>query len=43
MKALVDLGPNYVLVTKTLMSDGTPKTVFQNSRWSANGLPTRKQ
>jgi hypothetical protein len=38
MKALVDLDANYVLITKTPMSGGTPKTVFQNSRWNVNGL-----
>jgi putative methyltransferase (TIGR04325 family) len=37
MKALIDLGSNYILVTKTPMSEETPKTVFQKSRWNANG------
>ena len=37
LKVLVDLGSNYILVTKTPMSDVTPKTVIQNSRWNANG------
>ena len=37
MKALIDLGSHYILVTKTPMSDGTPKTVLQKSRWNANG------
>ena len=37
MKALIDLGSHYILVTKTPMSEGMPKTVFQKSRWNSNG------
>ena len=37
LKALIALGSNYILVTKTPMSNETPKTVIQNSRWNANG------
>ena len=37
LKTLVGLGSKYILVTKTPMSNGTPKSVIQNSRWNANG------